>query len=25
MSEKVVTDNSHGLGSFLLAAIELDK
>lgn len=25
MSEKVVTDNSHGLGAFLLAAIELDK
>lgn len=25
MSEKVVIDNSHGLGSFLLAAIELDK
>ncbi|MEL1254403.1 glycoside hydrolase family 88 protein [Flavobacterium sp. DGU38] len=25
MSEKIVTDNSHGLGAFLLAAIELDK
>jgi unsaturated rhamnogalacturonyl hydrolase len=25
MSEKVVVDNSHGLGAFLLAAIELDK
>ena len=25
LSEKVVVDNSHGLGSFLLAAIELDK
>lgn len=25
MSEKVVTDNSHGLGAFLLAAIELNK
>jgi unsaturated rhamnogalacturonyl hydrolase len=25
MSEKVVMDNSHGLGSFMLAAIELDK
>ncbi|CAD0005360.1 glycoside hydrolase family 88/105 protein [Flavobacterium chungangense] len=25
MSERIVTDNSHGLGAFLLAAIELDK
>jgi unsaturated rhamnogalacturonyl hydrolase len=25
MSEKVVVDNSHGLGSFMLAAIELNK
>lgn len=25
MNEKVVTDNSHGLGAFLLAAIELDR
>lgn len=25
MSEKVVVDNSHGLGAFLLAAIELNK
>ncbi|MGO4770271.1 glycoside hydrolase family 105 protein [Flavobacterium sp. W22_SRS_FK3] len=25
MNEKIVTDNSHGLGAFLLAAIELDK
>lgn len=25
MSEKIKVDNSHGLGSFLLAAIELDK
>lgn len=25
MSEKVVTDNSHGLGAFLLAAIELNR
>lgn len=25
MSEKIVEDNSHGLGAFLLAAIELDK
>ncbi|MGO4819048.1 glycoside hydrolase family 88/105 protein [Flavobacterium sp. W22_SRS_FP1] len=25
MSEKIKADNSHGLGSFLLAAIELDK
>jgi len=25
MSEKVVVDNSHGLGSFMLAALELDK
>jgi len=25
MSEKIKVDNSHGLGAFLLAAIELDK
>jgi unsaturated rhamnogalacturonyl hydrolase len=25
MSEKIVTDNSHGLGAFLLAAIELNN
>ncbi|HEX7870893.1 MAG TPA: glycoside hydrolase family 88 protein, partial [Chryseobacterium sp.] len=25
INEKIVTDNSHGLGAFLLAAIELDK
>ena len=25
INEKIVTDNSHGLGTFLLAAIELDK
>ena len=25
ISEKVMTDNSHGIGAFLLAAIELDK
>ncbi|WP_281635871.1 glycoside hydrolase family 88/105 protein [Flavobacterium marginilacus] len=25
INEKIITDNSHGLGAFLLAAIELDK
>ena len=25
MSEKIKRDNSHGLGAFLMAAIELDK
>jgi unsaturated rhamnogalacturonyl hydrolase len=25
ISEKIKVDNSHGLGAFLLAAIELDK
>ncbi|WP_417940158.1 glycoside hydrolase family 88/105 protein [Flavobacterium sp. RS13.1] len=25
MSERIVADNSHGLGAFMLAAIELDK
>jgi unsaturated rhamnogalacturonyl hydrolase len=25
INEKIKTDNSHGLGAFLLAAIELDK
>jgi unsaturated rhamnogalacturonyl hydrolase len=25
INEKIITDNSHGLGAFLLAAIEIDK